>query len=786
MSPHSRLMKLPLRASKGDSSPSAKGDGLGPKRKKPSSEQLRATMKALGPHPACILGAVLADQVRMDEIRMRARSQVELEPKRVELLQSFVAAIKAMSKVMKAGDDLLGGGGPGTGAEAAPAPPVWPAASSSAAPTGMVVSRSLVVDDEEPAVLGRPFSAPPAPAQMNRHIASPGVAHLVQRVAAAQIPCDVSLLHEWTTVGSLLDPHLGFYTQTVSVLQTIKLLFFTLEHEFRFLRLPFVAPAFQTRNSHESLLLPGTSSAEDNIMLRLGGDRRDSGGSGISVGKRVRGGSDASNDLSAAGSDRRSSGVGLELFSRGGSNAAGASPSSGAGGPGASVVDADGDVEMSNNNNNNALDEGDKVVGEGSVNRTGEFANLVDGKGGSAGTAADDKKDGDGDASMAEKKVELSELLKDLMDQDAHGEQEEDLFELLDAEDRQSRLEQRRAKSSLRKRAERFDLSEQELLDLIGLGLLPLLRRQCLLRNVLNGVPLPFASLERDMVPAVLGRPTGPWEHATMLARHLGHDLNRMVRIGREESVGALAPLLKRVNYSVERWRGTPRASTRAVVEFVTTLSQKTQLEGDDVGAVLGGSQLFGNHSQSFSQNSNASSRIPFIRPKFAKRCIYIRQAAREQNSYAVEYLQKGSVRPSSVMLSNSCFYLEAHLLGYGKSSFGNLKAGGSKDANAVASRSPKGTVASPKSTARVSLTGAPPPQLSYNHNSGVLVKLPYLYQTLYTTYIHKQCQLCFPAPRVSDSLAARDTSQQNQPKMSFLCLLSGKHLCASTMIMEP
>lgn len=88
-------------------------------------------------------------------------------------------------------------------------------------------------------------------------------------------------------------------------------------------------------------------------------------------------------------------------------------------------------------------------------------------------------------------------------------------------------------------------------------------------------------------------------------------------------------------------------------------------------------------------------------------------------------------------------------------------------------------------------------PPLAFNHNNGILIKLPYLFQTLYTTYIHKQCPQCFPVDKKKkknadgsdesddDGQFKNASSRDQQPKISFLCLLSGRHLCSASNQVE-
>ena len=161
--------------------------------------------------------------------------------------------------------------------------------------------------------------------------------------------------------------------------------------------------------------------------------------------------------------------------------------------------------------------------------------------------------------------------------------EDEDIFELFDAEDKVARQELRRKRNELRRGAEYFTLTEEDVRQIIGLGLIPLLRRQCLLRHVLNGVPLPFAkhadeirnrqqqkgaattsssslrfstpvkrgdnNNNNSMNVIAGGRTTSaantstssststgsslpkssPWDQAIYLANHLGHDIDKIL-----------------------------------------------------------------------------------------------------------------------------------------------------------------------------------------------------------------------------------------------------------------
>jgi len=225
------------------------------------------------------------------------------------------------------------------------------------------------------------------------------------------------------------------------------------------------------------------------------------------------------------------------------------------------------------------------------------------------------------------------------------------------------------------------------------------------------------------------------------------------------------------------------------------------------------------------------------------------------------------------VIIENKVFFLEFHLLGFGKTEFGSHSTN-SRFAITNSSSSSQGacpgspTMASSLAIDTVSTAGLSPksrlkaaqPFLQYNHSGGVLVRLPFLFQTLYTTYIHEQCPFCFPLKKdaskhcppaddegrnddatsnsrsggtsgVGNMFEGLTTEQQtyyfqnygegaagssgdgassseeihsptsmsnehhhhtnsrindvNYPKISFLCLLSGKHLCSSNTFLE-
>ncbi len=106
----------------------------------------------------------------------------------------------------------------------------------------------------------------------------------------------------------------------------------------------------------------------------------------------------------------------------------------------------------------------------------------------------------------------------------------------------------------------------------------------------------------------------------------------------------ALSSLLEKLDASLARWNKS--GLNRAVVEFIPTLNQK------GVSSMTNGF-------------TPSNGKMPHIRPKFAKRSLYVRLPAKgELNRYPVEYLQDGYARPTSVLLDNASFFLEFHLLG--------------------------------------------------------------------------------------------------------------------------
>lgn len=276
----------------------------------------------------------------------------------------------------------------------------------------------------------------------------------------------------------------------------------------------------------------------------------------------------------------------------------------------------------------------------------------------------------------------------------------------------------RREKKELRRGAESFSAGANTVKQIVGLGLIPLLRRLCLLRHVLNDVPLPFEDITNKLLTTQQSSMRNAYEHASMLAAHLGYSLDAFfydvlpdgsVNVSQSPSrknsalnladdglqllsvetpdglrlmaadieldadvamymdsdkddkplfqggalsaaknlkpYSALSSLLEKLDGSLSRWKKS--GINRAVVEFIPTLNQKP-------ASAMGANGF-----------TPSSGKMPHIRPKFAKRSLYVRLPAKgEFNRYPVEYMADGSSRPTSVLIDNASFFLEFHLLG--------------------------------------------------------------------------------------------------------------------------
>eukprot|EP00392_Amoebophrya_sp_AT5.2_P001053 g1055.t1 len=890
---------------------------------------MRLVMKSLSAHPVAILGSVLADQLRLDEIRLRAKGTFVLEPKRIEFLQGFVDAIRAYASANGAGIMSAAGNnnGPnkvppphpkssvGSGGAAAAStsdlhvPPLSPPLNAlpesavslprSAAPGGAINAlemqqelrllnggrRSTDAGDATTGSAGggatsssSPKMKSPEPDRAAPHchvdVDEPqflATELLVRKIICTAIPCDPGVLHEWTTVGTVLSDDLATHAQTIALMHALKLIFATLESDFTFLQLPYFAPRFQTK----PVVVSQPADRDGDVVMNIA--TVDANGKEIT--KRVVGTTGASSFSAGGGngtlqtvtsseSIMSSSGQlgangGLLTEESGASNAedvlsSGVEPETsnevgtthhpsvvGSNQRGfllSATSQRNGNRSAASSNSSLLNHAGSSVPGIGGITPTsggasdeGDSTSFLVGSrsGGAAG----------GPRSLTELLAAQFNTLERGNSASADDEEEEDLFQLFDEEDKVAREEMRREKNELRRSAEVFALTEAEAKNLVAVAILPLLRRQCLLKLITGtgggsgsrpGDKKASDSCTRESqdqqqnenLPPVdklirEGTLKSTWDHACVLARHLGHDLDKLLLINNGAVCAASSPdaamkyIWKKMSTAVDKWRSSARAQTRAAIEFVPSLNQRTKDEvtGRD---------------------------IPYIRPRFAKNSLFIRLSAKQDyvNSYPGNYCavtaalamtsknndhieQKLSLlaaasggssssttgssststsTPYSVMFTNRCFYLEFHPLSYGHGSTPQLfNAAGSaasgqstplsggvsvqQAAVGVTRSAMQSSTAAqiagqfvPESPRRSGVNSAVvPTSCNYNHNLGVLIKLPYLYQTLYTTYIHKQCPLCFPPL----------STNVNQPKISFLCLLTGKHLCSASTFME-
>lgn len=128
-----------------------------------------------------MISSILADQIRLDEVRLRSRNCV-LEPKRLDMFRELAA--KAMT------------------------------------------------------YRGQP-------GMTNSDHGRPGPEVLAARITCGTVPCDVSVLNEYMVLACLTDPQNGARAQTIVLLQTLKLIFYTIETEMRWLKVPQVCKLFQ-------------------------------------------------------------------------------------------------------------------------------------------------------------------------------------------------------------------------------------------------------------------------------------------------------------------------------------------------------------------------------------------------------------------------------------------------------------------------------------------------------------------------------------------------------------
>ncbi|CAD7969350.1 unnamed protein product [Amoebophrya sp. A25] len=872
--------------------------------RKGETEAMRTVMRSLAPHPVAILGSVLADQIRLDEIRLRAKGTFVLEPKRLDLLRSFVDSIQAYNAFAPPGFAQASPPGRGltTSAGAAsfqsassligPPPPFSPPRSDATTTSGgddqqqnalaQEQNNNLQQKEQQHQLNNMLDLEKGEGASKRSSLYFSATELLVRKIVCTAIPCDPAVLHEWSTFGSVLSVDLARQTGLISLMHTLKLLFATLESEFSFLEIPYFAPGFQTEPTVFDLYRDNQGAGEKlsrELLSRTNNVNLQMTLTGLEDDKMDGSGRRPSSSSKAVSSTMAPPPAQLDSCSSAGIVVPQTTEESGSSGSSASGGD---EADTPSGGRPPNAPRGERVTaGAGnslynafpfsSKTRT-DLLTRHDSLISDVGTA---------ETSSPDKKSVLSDCISTLLNgleelQNGNGDDalEEDLFHIFDQEDREQREELRREKNELRRAAEYFVLSETEARNLVGVAILPLLRRQCLLQHVLSnscydittagastgsageqaqppqttiilgqpGVvsgatssstppPTPSTpSWSSGELPPVdkeiaAGRITNAWEHACYLAKWAGHDLEAVLNFtspaggasssAQHSGAGLQVPryIWKKMNNAVEKWRNSRKAASRAVVELVPSLNQKAVDE-------LTGRQ------------------IPYIRPKFAKNSSFIRLSCKQDcvNQYAAEYSKQVSSgsKPSSLLLSNRCFYLEFHLLGFGKTPTGHeiVLAGSDEAASASAapgsgnenkntsstvaggaaagsSTSCMSTTAQLKTTTSSAGTAAAsssssgtnnsstnnamlPTLLHFNHNGGVLIKLPYLYQTLYTTYIHKQCPLCFPPPPGSagapviggagpgaSSSSASSSSTSNQPKVSFLCLFSGRHLCA-------
>ncbi|CAD7968066.1 unnamed protein product [Amoebophrya sp. A120] len=710
---------------------------------------------------------------------------------------------------------------------------------------------------------------------------------LFRKIICTAIPCDPSVLHEWITVASIHnEQQMHPQAVYIALVHTLKLIFMTLEREFEFLKIPYFAPKFQRErifdmkdlyDENPKMNAVGGAVAADLLNQRptprppvmsvnhgaaSGGAATSSSASGSTISGTTSAGATAAqlqnNPAAASGgvpvpapfimkSMSSESSIALGVTEDSGASNAENESSSCAGGVNRSVLGGPFQhLQMQQIGNNSSSRPGMQTGDEMQVDScTGD--EEISGVKMNHGASTADNNGADHDDAALESscnktnkdstRATVSDSLNSILNSSEmsflnkfgpithsfEDQEEEDLFQLFDEEDKHAREELRKEKNELRRSAEFFELTEQDTKNLVGVALLPFLRRILLLQNVL-GVRDTTATTgeDRSTEEAGLQKKSSltmknnfsnltTWEHACLLVEMISDkkiQLDNLLRLHDKQIENNKIPdyVWKKMQNAQDKWFSSTKVHSRALIEFLPTLNQKAF-------------------------DTVTKRDIPYLRPKFAKNSKFIRLSAKQDYAnllYQKEYrdhhgrknntsnssssatsfqmqLQTASLissqyktkttTPYSVLLQNRCFFLEIHCLGYGKTdvrqwsesdnmmhnSIGAMAASSScASANNVNGGTSSAAALQSATIGRTSSVAGGPSQIvpttcNYNHNLGVLIKLPYLYQTLYTTYIHKQCPLCFPP----------NSSNVNQPKISFLCLLTGKHLCSANTFME-
>lgn len=161
-------------------------------------------LTVLSAHPCSTMSALLADQIRLDEIGLRAKSRTDMLDKRRDLLRDMAANIvsfRTLQFVKPNANEQVGGSSSSS-------------SSSSAA------------------------AATPRGAEQSEVLFGPEV--LVERLLYSQIPADAGVLNEYVVLASVLDEYLGAKAQGIAVLHTVKLILNMLEQDMSFIKFPQV------------------------------------------------------------------------------------------------------------------------------------------------------------------------------------------------------------------------------------------------------------------------------------------------------------------------------------------------------------------------------------------------------------------------------------------------------------------------------------------------------------------------------------------------------------------